>query len=217
MTARAVLNFALSDVLAQKVRSLARSRPLARVDDVLSAGYDVSVCVLNEIFEVASETDFVRTVCKASLRIFLDCTPWNDNAHHLVLISRHEVPPSDASFPHARAGQRPSTRQGEAQLAQGQRPEQAGGWGLTVNWYDPTGFAGEGVEEEVIVHGGRYDGYTALPGYWDFGGPEPNLIFQSVPPNAEGDGGRNRGALVLHPARDVALVSLSVDYAGRDV
>jgi len=61
-----------------------------------------------------------------------------------------------------------------------------------VNWYDPTGFAGEGVEEEVIVHGGRYDGYTALPGYWDFGGPEPNLIFQSVPSNADGDAARQQ-------------------------
>jgi len=54
----------------------------------------------------------------------------NDNAYHIVLIARHTVPHLGQSFPHARAGQRPSTRQGEAQLAQGRRPEQAGGWGL---------------------------------------------------------------------------------------
>ena len=61
-----------------------------------------------------------------------EVAPANDNAHHLALIERHNVPQSHTFFPHARAGRRPSTRQGEAQPAQAHRAEQAGGWGLIL-------------------------------------------------------------------------------------
>jgi len=119
------------------------------------------VFALNEVLETESEADVLHTVCKTSLRGFVNCAPSNDNAYHIVLIERHELPQSGSSFPHARAGQRPSTRQGEAQLAQAHLidvceivehdccAEQAGGWGLTqpTNWYDPTGFASEKFED----------------------------------------------------------------------
>ena len=51
------------------------------------------------------------------------------------------MPQSGLFFPHARAGRRPSTRQGEAQPAQAHRAEQAGGWGLILEdfLYDVVG------------------------------------------------------------------------------
>ena len=163
---------------------------------------------LNEVLETASVTGVLHTVCKTSLRGFVNCAPSNDNAYHIVLIKRHDVPQSSIPFPHARAGVlddceyqsraacAPSTRQGEAQLAQAhltdvcelverhQRAEQAGGWGLTqpINWYDPTGFSGEWAEDgaagrgytvgdEIHVYGDRPDAgaYTGSLDYYGWG------------------------------------------------
>ena len=70
-----------------------------------------------------------------------EVAPANDNAQSGVPLARHTVPQLGTFFPHARAGRRPSTRQGEAQPAQAHRAEQAGGWGLILEdfLYDVVG------------------------------------------------------------------------------
>lgn len=118
-------------------------------------------------------------------KVRLSCDPANDNAQRLILVARHEVPQLDSFFPHARAGVlfddelwlsgacAPSTRQGEAQLAQAQLrdvceiverdccAEQAGGWGLTKYdarmdvWLSPDPILAQYMRGRPVV--GAYD------------------------------------------------------------